>query len=43
MFGLLQNTISMSWKDHFKVFFKFHESDFEDLSFQSLDAELSLW
>ena len=43
MFGSLQNTISMSWKDHFKVFLKFHESDFEDLSFQSLDAELSLW
>ena len=43
MFGSLQNTISMSWKDHFKVFLKFHESDFKDLSFQSLDAELSLW
>ena len=33
----------MSWKDHFKIFFKFYESDFEDLSFKSLDAELSLW
>ena len=32
----------MSWKDHFKIFFKFYESDFEDFSFKSLDAELSL-
>ena len=34
---------SMSWKDHFKIYLKFYESDFEDLSFKSLDAELSLW
>ena len=33
----------MSWKDHFKIFLKLYESDFEDLSFKSLDAELSLW
>ena len=33
----------MSWKDHFKIFLKFYQSDFEDLNFKSLDAELSLW
>ena len=43
MVGSLKNNISMSWKDHFKIFLKFYESDFEDLSFKSLDAELSLW
>ena len=39
----LKNNISMSWKDHFKMFLKFYESDIEDLSFKSLDAELGLW
>ena len=43
MVGSLKNNISMSWKDRFKVFFKFYESDFEDFSFKSLGAELSLW
>ena len=43
MVGSLKNNISMIWKDHFKIFLKFYESDFEDLSFKSLDAELSLW
>ena len=43
MVGSLKNNISMSWKDQFKIFLKFYESDFEDLSFKSLDAELSLW
>ena len=43
MAGSLKNNISMSWKDHFEIFLKFDESDFEDLSFKSLDAELSLW
>ena len=33
----------MSWKDHFKIFLKFYENDFKDLSFKSLDVELSLW
>ena len=33
----------MLLKDHFKIFLKFYESGFEDLSFKSLDAELSLW
>ena len=32
----------MSWKDHFKIFLKFFENDFQDLCFKSLDAELSL-
>ena len=42
MVGLLKTNISMSWKDHFKRFLKFYESDFDDLSFKSLYAELSL-
>ena len=33
----------MSWKDHFKIFLKFYGSDFKDLSFKSLDAELNYW
>ena len=43
MVGSLKNNISLSWKDHFKIFLEFYESDFEDLNFKSLDAELSLW
>ena len=43
MVGLLKKNISMSLEDHFKIFLKFYESDFEDLSLKSLDAELSLW
>ena len=42
MVGSLKNNISMSWKDHFKIFLKLYENDFEYLSFKSLDAELSL-
>ena len=42
MVGSLKKN-SMSWKDHFKIYLKFYESDFEDLSFRSLDAELRLW
>ena len=38
-----KNNIIMSWKGHFKIFLKLYESDFEDLSFKSIDAELSLW
>ena len=26
-----------------EIFLKFYESDFKDLSFKSLDAELSFW
>ena len=33
----------MSWKDHSKIFLKFYENDFDDLSFKSIDAEISLW
>ena len=43
MVDSLKNNISMSWKDHFKIFLKFYESDIEALSFKSLDAELGLW
>ena len=32
MVGSLKNNTDMSWKDHFKIFSKFYESDFEDLS-----------
>ena len=42
MVGSLKKN-SMSWKDHFKIYLKFYESDFEDFSFKSLDAELRLW
>ena len=38
--GLLRNNISMTWKEHFKISLKFYESDFAELSFESLDAEL---
>ena len=43
MVASLKSNISMSWEDHFKVFLKFYENDFEDLSFKSLDAELCFW
>ena len=43
MVGSLKNDISMSWKDHFQIFSNFYDSDFEDLCFKSLDAELCLW
>ena len=43
MVGSLKNNISMSWKNDFKIFLRFYESDIEDLSFKSLGAELSLW
>ena len=39
MVGSLKNNISMSWKDHFKIFLKFYESYFEDFSLKQLDAE----
>ena len=32
--GSLKNNISTSWKDHFKIFLKFYESDFEDAVFK---------
>ena len=35
----LQKTI----EDHFKISLKLYESDFEELSFKSLDADLCLW
>ena len=41
MVGSLKNNISMPWKEHFKIFLKFYESDFENLTFKSLDAELN--
>ena len=41
--GSLKSNISMSWKDHLKIFLKFHGSHFEDLTLKSLDGELSLW
>ena len=39
MVGSLKNHISMSWKDHFKIFSNLYDSEFEDLCFMSLDAE----
>ena len=43
MVSSFRNNISISWKDHFKIFLKIYESEFEDHSFKSLDTELSFW
>ena len=38
----LKSNGSTSWEDHFKIFLRFYKSEFEDLSFKSLDTEVRL-